>query len=141
MLHFSNISIPNDVIIKDASVQFTAKSASTVTLQAKVRAVINHEAASQSYFETCNFSNFVFTNAYQSYTPGDWLAEEQGTEERIESLTSVVQEVITSPNWNVSGSIIIALTDMSSSWYRSTYSYDGDPLKAPKLKIVYEKRK
>ncbi|MBI1184551.1 choice-of-anchor A family protein [bacterium] len=130
-LRFTGLNIPQGATIKSAYIKFKSNdyNSRSTYLSIKAHDVDNASSFSSSYNNLSNrstTSNSVSWNVptwytnYYYYTP---------------DISSVVEEVVNRSGWSSGNSLAILI---SGSGYRSAYSHDYYPAKAPELIVEYE---
>ncbi len=131
---FNNLSIPQGATIRSAYIQFTAKDASSGTVNLTISGESTDTASS---FSTTNssLSTRAKTTATVNWSPGSWSGE---TLYNSPDLTSVVQEIVNRAGWSRGNEMAFYITTSSASGTRRAYSEDGSASKAPKLVIKFD---
>ena len=133
-LRFNGISIPPGATILEAYVQFTVDEVSTRSCSL----VIEGQAADNATTFTgtgYDISNRPLTSAAVSWNPASWsTVGVAGQDQRTPDLSSVLQEIISRPGWQLGNSLAMILT---GSGTRTAVAYDQSKSQAPQLLVTY----
>lgn len=133
-MRFAGVTIPDDVIIVDAYIQFQVDEVSTGSSTIYILGGDLDDAptiATDPYF----ISSQPLTTAYVAWSPANWTTPgEAGAGQRTPNLAAIVQEIIDRPGWVSGNALGFGVT---GSGRRTAESYDGDPAAAPLLHIEH----
>ena len=137
-MRFLNINIPAASVISSSSINFTANGNYAA---ATCNSSISGELAliPATYSDITDFMARAWTTANVSWDNiGAWTTNAEYTSADI---TTVIQEIVDQGGWAAGNPISIVWEDWAGSStanaYRSAYSYDNDPTKAPRLLITF----
>jgi sterol desaturase/sphingolipid hydroxylase (fatty acid hydroxylase superfamily) len=131
-LRFSNVPIPQGMLIQGAWLQFTTDEISTGACNLEIRAQAANSAP--AFEETYkNISARELTNATVSWQPEDWnLIGQSGLPQRSPDLSVLLQEVVNRPGW-VPGSALALV--IKGSGRRTAQAMEGNPTMAARLVV------
>ena len=131
-LRFPGLAIPAGATITNAYIRFVADESQSSSTDLSIRA----QAANAATFGSANFniSTRLRTIASVPWSPAAWSTGENGSDTRTPDLTSVVQEVVSGPNWQSGNAIAFIIT---GTGHRTAESKDGSSSKAPLLHYEY----
>lgn len=133
-VRFPALAIPKGAVIKQAYIQFTSDSTSSVTTKLKIT---GQAADNASTFTTSskNISSRPRTNAYVNWSPVAWtVAGETGANEKTPDLSPIVQELVSRTGW-ASGNAMVFIVEGSGTRTAKSNYYSG---KQPKLVVVFQ---
>lgn len=132
-LRFQDVAIPQGATITRAQLDFTAAAASSTSMKYDIR---GENAANAAAFTTA--ANNIGSRPRTTNSVGWTLTESWEANTRYQSpdIAPVIQEIVNRGDW--CGGNALGLILESSDPDRLTYSYDGDPLKAPALYVEYD---
>jgi uncharacterized protein len=134
-IRFTNINIPPNAVINEAYLQFTTDVTSTITTNLQIFGEKNIVSAP---FEAVNNNISARTKTTQSvpWTVPSWtIAGESGNNQKTPNLVSIVQEVVSQPNWESSNPMTFIV---EGTGIRVATSYDGSAAQAPRLILSYQ---
>ncbi|UCH26936.1 MAG: metallophosphoesterase, partial [Trueperaceae bacterium] len=133
-LRFSRVAIPAGARITEAHIQFTVdeESGGEALLVIQVQATDDaplFEERDRSLSEKSVTANSV------TWSPEVWrIVGESGPAQRTPDLSALVQEVVDRPGWSPGNAVAFLI---SGTGRRVAESYDGDPIRAPRLHVEY----
>ncbi|MBN1508829.1 MAG: hypothetical protein JW955_18415 [Sedimentisphaerales bacterium] len=134
---FRNVQIPQGATIKSATWSWCSY---TYGLTGRIEGRVQAEAADNpADFTgvTRRLSVLKLTSASQTWnfdgTP--WTAN---TWYDSPDISRVIQEVVNRPGWSSGNSLVLIYSTSDSTEDRRIWAFDGDPTKAPRLKITYQ---
>lgn len=133
-LRYENLQIPQGASITNAYIQFTSNENQSDPAALTIYGEANDNASS---FTGTNY-NVSFRNqttASVSWNPSSWSTDAAGTTEQTPSLTTIIQELVTRPGWQM-GNAMAFVFDGSGT--RSAYSRDADAAKSATLHITFQ---
>jgi hypothetical protein len=134
-IRFTGVKIPKGAVITNAYIQFKTDQTSSQT----IKLAINGEAsANASAFTTSarNLSKRLHTSSGVIWSPSAWSKiGEMGKLQQTPNLTSIIQEIVSQPNWNYGNSLVIIVTGKSGK--RVAKSFEGEASGAPLLHIEF----
>ncbi len=132
-LRFSDIAIPQGATITSATIEFTAAQSSSDAVNLAIKGVAQDDAAPFGTTAT-SLSSLSKTTASVSWTPEAWVSD---TVYQTADISSVVQEVVNRSGWcgNNHMAFEISGSDLTN---RVALSYEGDPSRAPRLRVTYD---
>lgn len=135
-IRFTGLNVPMGATITNAYIQFKVDKTSSRTINLN----INGEAsANASAFAGAarNVSMRPRTANSVTWSPPAWSkAGQMGTAQQTPNLKSIVQEVVSQPNWNSGNSIVMIITG-GRNGNRVARSFDGDSAGAPMLHVEF----
>jgi uncharacterized protein YjiK len=132
-LRFPGLNIPAGATITSAYIQFVADESQSGSIDLSIQAQAVDNAATFGSADS-NISSRLRTIASVPWSPGSWSTGELGSDTRTPDLTSVVQEVVSRPNWDAGNAIAFLIT---GTGHRTAESRDGSSSKAPLLHYEY----
>jgi DNA-binding beta-propeller fold protein YncE len=132
-LRFPGLAIPAGATITNAYIQFVADESQSESTNLSIRAQAAGDAATFGSADF-NISSRLRTIASVPWSPAAWSSGEVGSDTRTPDLTSVVQEIVSRPNWQSGNAIAFIIT---GSGHRTAESKDGSSSKAPLLHYEY----
>lgn len=135
-LRFTNLNIPQGVIIDTAFIQFTSDEIVNVN-PCNLQIYGEDSDNAQTFLEVnSNISIRPKTSATVAWSPDDWLLDESaGMPQRTNNLRAIIQEIVNRNGFSTNSSIAIIMEGTGS---RIATAYEGDPAKAPELYIRYD---
>ncbi len=134
-LRFNGITIPQNTIIVDAYIQFTAQGIHSETTSLILEGQATDNAATFVNNINANVSTRPRTTASVSWLPTPWTTVgEAGLEQRTSDLTSVVQEIVNRSGWVSNNSLALIIT---GSGKRDADAFEANPLAAPVLHVEF----
>ena len=133
-IRFTNLSIPKNALISNAYIQFKAdeKDSESVLLT-----IHGENTANAPGFNSLNYniSDRTKTSASVIWAPAIWdTVGESGENQRTPDLSSIVQEIVSTPEWQSDNAIAFILNGTGT---RVAEAYDGDQAGAPLLHLEY----
>lgn len=133
-IRFVNVTVPTDISIESAYIQFTADGDYDETTNLIIKGenvnnsvtfeeVANNISSRQTTSSQVNWDNIV-----------PWIDMEAGESQRSPDLTSIVSEIMTSNSWQEGNPITFIINGTGK---RKAFSYDGNNSIAAELVIVY----
>ncbi|UCH24484.1 MAG: hypothetical protein JSV66_11050 [Trueperaceae bacterium] len=133
-MRFVNVNLPEGARVTGAYVQFTADQPSSEATSLTIGAEASGDAGIFTS-SNLNLSSRERTVASVTWSPEAWSVEgESGVLQRTPDLASVIQEVVSRPDWQSGNALVILI---EGSGRRVAASYDGDAAAAPLLHIEY----
>jgi uncharacterized protein YjiK len=134
-LRFNGITIPQNTIIVDAYIQFTAQGIHSETTSLTLEGQATDNAVTFVNNINGNVSTRPRTTASVSWLPTPWTTVgEAGLEQRTSDLTSVVQEIVNRSGWVSNNSLALIIT---GSGKRDADAFEANPLAAPMLHVEF----
>lgn len=132
-LRFSNITIPQGAIIKEAAIQFAADESQSEETTLTIFAEASDNAAP---FTTSigNISSRPRTRQGVLWKPAPWTAGETNQTQKTPNLAGIVQEVVARPGWKPGNSIVFIITGKG---HRTADSFDKSGGIPARLTIKY----
>ena len=135
-LRFTDVRIPQGQGIQSAVLEFMPSEDAVDP----VNLVIQGEAVDDSaaFTTTVNdISSRTLTTSNVAWNPpaGDW---KEGVAQTSTDLTAVVQEIVNRSGWCGGNAMSFVIRDLGAMGPRSATSFDGDPGRAPILRIDYD---
>ena len=135
-LRFTDVRVPQGQGIQSAVLEFVPSEDAVNP----VNLVIQGEAADDSAaFTTAvnDISARTLTTSNVAWNPpaGDW---KEGIAQSSADLTTVIQEIVNRPGWCGGNSMSFVIRDLGAMGPRIATSFDGDPGRAPILRIDYD---
>lgn len=132
-LRFTNISLPQDAILKSGSLIFTAKSASTKPTEFTIQGEIGDNAPFSKSSES--FTNRTFTdNNLVVQTPSNVALNDRL---ETDNILPIIDEMISN---NKQGNDFVFKLKGNATGRYIAKSFDADPDSAPKLVLTYESK-
>ncbi len=134
-LRFSNFNLPANSTLTNAYLQFTVDE--TTSAATTINIFCEKEIAPIPFAAvTNNISDRLKTSLSIPWAIPAWnTIGESGPNQKSPDLTSIIEEVMSQPNWT-SGNALHFIINGSGS--RVAESYDGSPTQAPKLLLTYQ---
>jgi len=134
-VRFQDVRVPQGVTITSAKIEFTA--AQTDTASADL-IIYGEDTASAAAFTSAsnNVSNRTRTSASVPWPVDAW--DTTDTAEQTPDITSVVQEIVDRSDWCGGQDMAFIIEKDLNSGPRRAHSADGDPSRAPILRIEYD---
>ncbi len=132
-LRFTNVAIPQGATILSAAIEFTAAQSASDAVTLTVKGMDDDDAAIFGS-GAGDISMRAKTANSVAWTPDAWTSDETY---QTADLSTVVQEVVDRAGWCGNNAMAFAISSAVTN-NRVAYSYDGDPTKAPVLKITYD---
>lgn len=133
-LRFPKFSLPADVIIDSAHLQFFSKDSASASASFTITGEVslNSEPFSSSAYNISSRRKTVAKVTWAVPAWGGW--GEQGLNQRSPDVSSVVKEIVAQDGFSSSSPVTIFL---QGSGTRIAQAFDRDPFTAPKLFITY----
>uniref|UniRef100_UPI0040577F1D endo-1,4-beta-xylanase n=1 Tax=Candidatus Electronema sp. TaxID=2698783 RepID=UPI0040577F1D len=133
-LRFPKLSLPADVIIDSAHLQFFSKGSTSTSTSFTITGEVslNSEPFSSSAYNISSRHKTVAKVTWAVPAWGGW--GEQGLNQRSPDISSVVKEIVAQNGFSSSSPVTIFL---QGSGTRIAQAFEGDPFMAPKLLINY----
>jgi cysteine-rich repeat protein len=131
-IRFNGLNISQGATITSAYVQFHAaepKTAGELTLQINGEDADHAEPFADTETSIPDFavSSRPRTDATVDWSPPDWpIRFEAGLDQRTADISSIIEEIVTRPNWTANNSIALIITGSETSIERAAVTYDGD---------------
>jgi hypothetical protein len=138
-LRFTDVLIPSSATITNAYIQFTADGASSGSISLTIKGEKSTNANTYSHGSGSSFSNRPQTTSSVEWVLANtWSNNQAGENQRTPNLATVIEEVITSNNWQIGNSLAFIITGTGDeNSLRRAFSYDGSPAKSAVLVIEY----
>ncbi len=134
-LRFSNLQVPQNAIITNAYVQFTAHRANNESTELIISTENSGNAASFSK-TSFNVSNRILHSEQVLWSPEPWyFAGDAEAAQQTPDLSAVIQPVVTNTDWYEGNSVVLVI---SGEGRRVATSFDSNPDLAPKLIVNYQ---
>jgi len=130
-IRIPNISVPSDVVIMSAYLQFTADEGQSVETNLSIDAEKIGNAPSLDN-TPYSISSKLRTNANVAWNVEEWTT---GNTYNSADISTVIQELIDGGDWADGNAMTFILEGTGT---RTAESYDGNPTQAPRLVINYE---
>jgi hypothetical protein len=133
-LNFSGVNIPQGVTITSARLELASNSSQWIGLNVRLMA---ENVGNSELFSTSNrpSQRTVTTQEVLHLSDNLWVTD---TYYQLDQMASVVQAVISRPDWQSGNRLSILLRGNGNAWARKFFhSFDGNPAFAPRLIIVY----
>jgi hypothetical protein len=133
-LRFPSLPIPQGATITLATIQFRADEVSSTSTALTIR---GHDVDDSGIFVSAknNISSRPRTSASVAWSPPAWNTVMQaGPNQLTPNFASVVQEIVSRPDWTSGNSMSVIVT---GSGKRVADSFDGEPSGAPLLRIEF----
>ncbi len=132
-LRFENVAIPQGATILSAAIEFTAAQTASDAVTLTVKGMDDDDAVIFGS-GAGDISMRAKTANSVDWVPGAWIGDETY---QTADLSVVVQEITDRTGWCGNNAMAFEITSPDVN-NRAAYSYDGDPSKAPVLKITYD---
>ena len=132
-LRFASVAIPQGATILSAAIEFTAVQSASDTVSLTIKGMDDDDAAIFGS-GAGDISMRAKTANSVTWTPGAWTSDETY---QTDDLSAVVQEIVDRTGWCGNNAMAFEISS-AVTHNRVAYSYDGDPTKAPVLKITYD---
>jgi len=147
-VRFSDVTVPREVdgvpvVIKSAYIEFTASTnngpnnafkSAALNLKITAQAADNPATLTTALNDISNRTNTAASVTWN--VPG--TAWTKNAKYQTPDLTAVVQELVSRPGWNAGQAMLFKIDWVSGAGGRTTYSFDGNAAKAPRLVVEYE---
>lgn len=134
-LRFSNLQVPQNAIITNAYVQFTAHTANNEPTELIISAEETGHAASFNK-TSFNVSNRILNSEHVLWSPEPWyFSGDAEVEQQTPDLSSVIQPLVTNTDWYEGNSVVLVI---SGEGKRVATSFDSNPDLAPILIVNYQ---
>lgn len=130
-LRFTNLSIPQGAVIKNAYVQFTVDEAKN---EAGLLTIAGHDTDNAPTFGSSsnNITGRAKTASTVTWSPSLWNTV--GAAQQTPEIKSIIQEIVNRPGWDAGNSIALII---GGTGVRCAESYEGDANAAPVLFVEY----
>lgn len=133
-MRFQNINIPQGTTIASATIQLEVDEVRTGTASVKIYGHATNDSW-QFRNRRKNISSRAPTAAEVIWDMGNYGYNEKVTTPDIKS---IIQEIVNRGGWNPGNDISIMVKKNAGTGRRTFESYNGEPVAAPKLRIVYQ---
>lgn len=134
-LRFTDIKIPKNAVITDASIEFEVDRQRGGTVSVNIQGQSSDNPATfQSTWR--NISNRPRTAATVAWNNIPNLPT--NSKVSAENLEPIVQELVNRSGWQSGNAMAFIITKRSANNYRSFETFDSEPVNAPKLRITYQ---
>ncbi len=133
-LKFNDIHLPSNAVIANAYIQFTAEN----NHSADASNIIHGEFVGDAITFSDNdfdISTRTLTNSSISWEIPAWTTPDAGQDQQTPDISNIVQEILSHQDWIPRNGMAFIIT---GSGRREAFSYDGNPIQAPRLIIEYE---
>ena len=133
-IRFQEISIPKNVTITKAYIQFSVDETSSGMTNLTIR---GEDVDSANYFSSNKYdiTSRIRTSTSASWSPPAWSTKhEAGSDQQTSDLTAIVQEIVNRGGWSSGNSMAFIIT---GSGNRVAESYNGESDEAPLLHIEF----
>ena len=129
-MRFTLAGLPQGALIRSAYIQIKVDETSSEQTSLMIHGEASDHAA--WFTETPgNISSRMLTSAFVPWEPLSWdTAEETGVAQRTPDLSSVIQEIVDRPGWEIGNALAIIITGTGK---RVGESYEGDQSGTPVL--------
>ncbi|MEH6650223.1 MAG: PilC/PilY family type IV pilus protein [Motiliproteus sp.] len=140
-LRFADVNIPKDAVINDAWIEFTVDPADGGSTS--ISDDIEVELSGQQHDDPGTFSAInkvtgrVKTTARVNWNIPHTTSYADGDPLVTDSITNIVQELVTRSNWSTNNAMVLMLERKSGSGSRWVKTHDIDTSAAPKLHVSY----
>ncbi|TCI90173.1 fibronectin type III domain-containing protein [Tenacibaculum sp. M341] len=139
-LRYRNVSLPKNVTITNAYIQFTADESNTESTELEI--ALENTASAAGYSNSNNVSRRNFFTNRVNWKPAAWEGGQTGSAQKTPNLKNLIQELVNKNDWNQGNSLSFAILGKgnsltSKSAKRVADSYERSASKAPKLIVSY----
>ncbi len=136
-LRFQEVGIPQGATINAAFIEFEAARSTSGAPAVSIKGEAVDDAAP---FQAVNndLSSRPVTFSSSTWNPSAWNADDVSQTRGTSDLKNIVQEIVDRTNW-CGGNDMAFLFTSGSPDNRIAISYDGDPTRAPVLRVDYDK--
>jgi len=134
-IRFIDVDVPLGATITSAYVQFKVDEADSDAASISVEGEARPDAAAFSSSDN-DLSSRPRTTARVDWTPPEWATiGAAGVDQRTPDLTTVIQEIVSQPDWSEGNALVLIL---EGSGKRTAASHEGDSAGAPLLHIEFQ---
>jgi uncharacterized protein YjiK len=134
---FDDVTIPEDVTITNAYIQFKVDETDTADVIVTIRGEATGNASTFGS-DSGNISSRDLTTASTNWSPAPWSsAGAAGVDQRTPDLTGVIMEIIDRPDWSNGNSLAVIITGTEVNDKRTAESWNGDASGAAALYISW----
>ncbi len=132
-LRFTNVAIPQGATILSAVIEFTAAQSSADPVNLTIKGIANDDAVTFASGAGVDINSRPKTGNV-AWVPNAWTSDETY---QTADLSTIVQNVVGRAGWcgNNAMAFEISGADLTK---RVAHSFDGDPTKAPVLRVTYD---
>ena len=134
-LRFRDVRIPQGVTITAAKIEFTASAVNSDAADLVIRAQASDDAPAFTT-ATNDIGSRTLTSASVGWAPTAWAAVDDI--EHTPDLSGVLQEVVDRSGWCGGNDVVFVIEAGANDGPRGAYSYEGDPNRAPVLRVEYD---
>ncbi len=127
------LEVPQGATIEKAYIQFTADENQSGPTDLRVKAQTSNDSSAFNPWPF-DLSSRPTTSGSVPWSPAAWEMGAAGSAQRTPDLTSLVQTVVSNPNWSSGNNSVFIV---AGSGKRSAVSYDTSPASAPLLHVEY----
>jgi len=133
-VRFNGINLPKNALINNAYIQYEVdglqSGATTLTIRGEAQ-----DNAGTFLDIDLNISSRLRTSTSVGWSPVPWTVVGQaGVDQRTSNISSVVQEILTRPDWIAGNSMVFII---EGTGCRTAVAFDKHPSGAPRLHIEY----
>jgi len=133
-LRFAGVAIPQNALIVDAYVQFSADEAGTGATSLLIEGQATGDATTFTIAPN-DISSRPRTDARVAWEPGPWaVIGERGYLQRTPSIAPVISEIVSGDDWANGNALSLIV---SGAGLRTAMSYERDNWNAPRLHVSY----
>lgn len=136
-IRFDNLKIPENAIITEAWIQFTADE---IGNGKDTFVIAGEKSGSSETFkeERFNISERIKTTSKVSWSPSEWTnIGVASSKQKTPNLKDIINEIVSIVDWDGSVSFIFSGTDENTG-VRTSESFDGTQTEAPVLLVSYK---
>jgi hypothetical protein len=132
-LRFTNLDIPQGILILDAWLQFEASGSSSTSTDLEIR-YEDRDDAPAFQDERRDLSDRSLSSSFVSWSPASWSSGDQDAAQQSPSLVDLVQEIVDRPGWTPGNDVAFMISGQGT---RPAESFEGDDAAAPLLHVRY----
>ncbi len=137
-LRFTGLAIPDNAVILNASIQFTAESSGTSGSPSN--RIVGEAADNASTFveATNNITDRTTTAASVIWNIPSWpTGGESGPAQQTPDISAIIQEIVDRSGWTSGNALALIFEPNSGDEKRLAWTYDGSPADAAILQVEY----
>jgi hypothetical protein len=132
-MRFTDLDIPQGILILDAWLQFEAASSSSGSMDLEIRYEdVDDAPAFQP--DRRDLSDRSLSSSFVSWSPPAWSGGDQDAEQQSPSLADLVQEIVDRPGWAPGNDLALMISGLGT---RRAESFEGNAAAAPLLHVRY----
>ncbi len=136
---FTGLAIPDNAVILNASIQFTAESSGTSGSPSN--RIVGEAADNAPTFVEAenNITNRTTTAGSVIWNIPPWPTDgESGPAQQTPDISAIIQEIVDRPGWTSGNALVLILEPNGGDDTRLAWSHDGSPADAAILTVEYE---